>query len=147
MFVWGHHVTGHVTLQGLCHAVRKEAWKFLLGYFPWESTTEERKVLQRSKTYDWHILNIYYTLLALHYFCSKCNIWDEQVIMSYVWVDRMSWLMLCLCVWLQWWVLQDEAAVEVCQWGTREEKLPSERLQESDRWAMLSSNYFISSAV
>ncbi|CAJ1055776.1 TBC1 domain family member 15 [Xyrichtys novacula] len=35
---------------GLCHAVRKEAWKFLLGYFPWESTTEERKALQRAKT-------------------------------------------------------------------------------------------------
>ncbi|KAK7929319.1 hypothetical protein WMY93_005714 [Mugilogobius chulae] len=35
---------------GLCHAVRKEAWKFLLGYFPWNSTTEERKALQRSRT-------------------------------------------------------------------------------------------------
>ncbi|XP_055011301.1 TBC1 domain family member 15 isoform X3 [Boleophthalmus pectinirostris] len=35
---------------GLCHAVRKEAWKFLLGYFPWNSTAEERKALQRSKT-------------------------------------------------------------------------------------------------
>ncbi|XP_041651485.1 TBC1 domain family member 15 isoform X2 [Cheilinus undulatus] len=35
---------------GLCHAVRKEAWKFLLGYFPWESTLEERKALQRNKT-------------------------------------------------------------------------------------------------
>ncbi|XP_059191716.1 TBC1 domain family member 15 isoform X2 [Centropristis striata] len=35
---------------GLCHAVRKEAWKFLLGYFPWDSTLEERKVLQRAKT-------------------------------------------------------------------------------------------------
>ncbi|XP_029289031.1 TBC1 domain family member 15 isoform X2 [Cottoperca gobio] len=37
---------------GLCHAVRKEAWKFLLGYFPWDSTLEERKVLQRDKMYD-----------------------------------------------------------------------------------------------
>uniref|UniRef100_A0A3Q3FLV8 TBC1 domain family, member 15 n=1 Tax=Labrus bergylta TaxID=56723 RepID=A0A3Q3FLV8_9LABR len=35
---------------GLCHALRKEAWKFLLGYFPWESTLEERKALQRNKT-------------------------------------------------------------------------------------------------
>ncbi|XP_070763494.1 TBC1 domain family member 15 isoform X2 [Enoplosus armatus] len=35
---------------GLCHAVRKEAWKFLLGYFPWDSSLEERKVLQRAKT-------------------------------------------------------------------------------------------------
>ncbi|XP_028285886.1 TBC1 domain family member 15 [Parambassis ranga] len=35
---------------GLCHATRKEAWKFLLGYFPWSSTLEERKALQRAKT-------------------------------------------------------------------------------------------------
>uniref|UniRef100_A0A8C3ASI0 TBC1 domain family member 15 n=1 Tax=Cyclopterus lumpus TaxID=8103 RepID=A0A8C3ASI0_CYCLU len=35
---------------GLCHALRKEAWKFLLGYVPWDSTLEERKVLQRSRT-------------------------------------------------------------------------------------------------
>ncbi|KAM4573036.1 TBC1 domain family member 15 isoform 2-T2 [Odontesthes bonariensis] len=35
---------------GLCHAVRKEAWKFLLGYFPWSSTLEDRKHLQRAKT-------------------------------------------------------------------------------------------------
>lgn len=44
----------HVTLQGLCHAVRKEAWKFLLGYFPWDSTLEERKVQHRAKTYGHH---------------------------------------------------------------------------------------------
>ncbi|XP_075884815.1 TBC1 domain family member 15 isoform X1 [Nelusetta ayraudi] len=35
---------------GLSHAVRKEAWKFLLGYFPWDSTLEGRKVLHRAKT-------------------------------------------------------------------------------------------------
>lgn len=35
---------------GLSHSVRKEAWKFLLGYFPWDSTAEERKSLQRNKT-------------------------------------------------------------------------------------------------
>ncbi|XP_037539232.1 TBC1 domain family member 15 [Nematolebias whitei] len=35
---------------GLCHATRKEAWKFLLGYFPWSSTLEDRKSLQRAKT-------------------------------------------------------------------------------------------------
>lgn len=43
-------LTCHVTLQGLCSAVRREAWKFLLGYFPWDSTLEERKLLQRVKT-------------------------------------------------------------------------------------------------
>ncbi|XP_069048384.1 TBC1 domain family member 15 isoform X1 [Lepisosteus oculatus] len=35
---------------GLCHVVRKEAWKFLLGYFPWNSTRDERKNLQKRKT-------------------------------------------------------------------------------------------------
>ncbi|KAM8892950.1 TBC1 domain family member 15 isoform 1-T2 [Spinachia spinachia] len=35
---------------GLCHAVRKEAWKFLLGYVPWDSSLEERKIAQRAKT-------------------------------------------------------------------------------------------------
>ncbi|XP_038857499.1 TBC1 domain family member 15-like isoform X2 [Salvelinus namaycush] len=39
-----------VITRGLCHAVRKEAWKFLLGYYPWDSTYEERKGLQRRKT-------------------------------------------------------------------------------------------------
>uniref|UniRef100_A0A674C731 TBC1 domain family member 15 n=1 Tax=Salmo trutta TaxID=8032 RepID=A0A674C731_SALTR len=37
-------------LQGLCHAVRKEAWKFLLGYYTWDSTYDERKGQQRRKT-------------------------------------------------------------------------------------------------
>ncbi|KAM6304526.1 TBC1 domain family member 15 isoform 2-T2 [Podargus strigoides] len=35
---------------GLCHTLRKEAWKFLLGYFPWNSTKEERANLQKKKT-------------------------------------------------------------------------------------------------
>nr|XP_029523325.1 TBC1 domain family member 15-like [Oncorhynchus nerka] len=35
---------------GLCHAVRKEAWKFLLGYYTWDSTYDERKGQQRRKT-------------------------------------------------------------------------------------------------
>ncbi|XP_037701601.1 TBC1 domain family member 15 isoform X7 [Choloepus didactylus] len=34
---------------GLCHALRKQAWKFLLGYFPWDSTKEERTQLQKQK--------------------------------------------------------------------------------------------------
>ncbi|XP_047406628.1 TBC1 domain family member 15 isoform X1 [Sciurus carolinensis] len=35
---------------GLSHSLRKQAWKFLLGYFPWESTKEERTQLQKQKT-------------------------------------------------------------------------------------------------
>ncbi|XP_043913188.1 TBC1 domain family member 15 [Protopterus annectens] len=41
---------GEIYKQGLGHTVRKEAWKFLLGYFPWCSTREERKILQKKKT-------------------------------------------------------------------------------------------------
>ncbi|XP_040837512.1 TBC1 domain family member 15 isoform X4 [Ochotona curzoniae] len=37
-------------LNGLSHALRKQAWKFLLGYFPWDSTKEERAQLQKQKT-------------------------------------------------------------------------------------------------
>ncbi|EMP40459.1 TBC1 domain family member 15 [Chelonia mydas] len=39
-----------VITRGLCHALRKEVWKFLLGYFPWHSTREERTNLQKRKT-------------------------------------------------------------------------------------------------
>ncbi|KAM8927583.1 TBC1 domain family member 17 [Pelodytes ibericus] len=35
---------------GLCPGLRKDAWKFLLGYYPWSSTAEERKTLVRKKT-------------------------------------------------------------------------------------------------
>nr|DBA31137.1 TPA: hypothetical protein GDO54_007034 [Pyxicephalus adspersus] len=45
-----HHLKTMIFKGGLCHAVRKEAWKFLLNYFPWNSTKEERSLLQKSKT-------------------------------------------------------------------------------------------------
>ncbi|KAM6973090.1 TBC1 domain family member 15 [Aplochiton taeniatus] len=44
------HLKQIIFKGGLCHALRKEAWKFLLGYFPWDSTYEDRKTLQKSKT-------------------------------------------------------------------------------------------------
>uniref|UniRef100_A0A8C9U6H6 TBC1 domain family member 15 n=1 Tax=Scleropages formosus TaxID=113540 RepID=A0A8C9U6H6_SCLFO len=44
------HLKELIFKGGLCHAVRKEAWKFLLGYFPWDSTRDERKSLQKRKT-------------------------------------------------------------------------------------------------
>ncbi|MCJ8733270.1 hypothetical protein PDJAM_G00221320 [Pangasius djambal] len=44
------HLKHLIFKGGLCHAVRKEAWKFLLGYYPWDSTHEERKNLQKRKT-------------------------------------------------------------------------------------------------
>ncbi|KAM5170209.1 TBC1 domain family member 15 isoform 2-T2 [Mantella aurantiaca] len=44
------HLKNMIFKGGLCHAVRKEAWKFLLAYFPWNSTREERALLQKRKT-------------------------------------------------------------------------------------------------
>ncbi|KAG7454695.1 hypothetical protein MATL_G00262450 [Megalops atlanticus] len=44
------HLKEKIFKGGLCHAVRKEAWKFLLGYFPWDSARDERKSLQKRKT-------------------------------------------------------------------------------------------------
>ncbi|XP_066579741.1 TBC1 domain family member 15 isoform X2 [Amia ocellicauda] len=44
------HLKQNIFKGGLCHAIRKEAWKFLLGYFPWNSTRDERKTLQKTKT-------------------------------------------------------------------------------------------------
>ncbi|KAG8439694.1 hypothetical protein GDO86_005750 [Hymenochirus boettgeri] len=44
------HIKGIIFKGGLCHALRKEVWKFLLGYFPWDSTREERSLLQKRKT-------------------------------------------------------------------------------------------------
>ncbi|XP_060779773.1 TBC1 domain family member 15 isoform X2 [Neoarius graeffei] len=44
------HLKHLIFKGGLYHAVRKEAWKFLLGYYPWDSTHEERKNLQKRKT-------------------------------------------------------------------------------------------------
>uniref|UniRef100_A0A8K9WQL6 TBC1 domain family member 15 n=1 Tax=Oncorhynchus mykiss TaxID=8022 RepID=A0A8K9WQL6_ONCMY len=44
------HLKQTIFKGGLCHVLRKEAWKFLLGYFPWESTLEERRSLTRRKT-------------------------------------------------------------------------------------------------
>ncbi|XP_040199922.1 TBC1 domain family member 15 [Rana temporaria] len=44
------HLKTLIFKGGLCHAIRKEAWKFLLGYFPWNSTREERAQLHKRKT-------------------------------------------------------------------------------------------------
>lgn len=35
---------------GLGAGIRKEVWKFLLGFYPWNSTTDERKALLKRKT-------------------------------------------------------------------------------------------------
>lgn len=37
-------------LQGIAPPLRKELWKFLLGFYPWNSTSKEREDILRSKT-------------------------------------------------------------------------------------------------
>lgn len=37
-------------LQGLSPSLRREAWKFLLGYLSWEGSAEEHKAHMRKKT-------------------------------------------------------------------------------------------------
>lgn len=77
--------------QGLCYAVRKEAWKFLLGYFPWNSTHEERKLLQKSKTYacfpqriDSIWLKLSFVRLSIHKIMCSLNS-DEYFRMKLQW--------------------------------------------------------------
>lgn len=36
--------------QGLSPSLRREAWKFLLGYLSWEGSAEEHKAHVRKKT-------------------------------------------------------------------------------------------------
>uniref|UniRef100_A0A8C7T8H9 Rab-GAP TBC domain-containing protein n=1 Tax=Oncorhynchus mykiss TaxID=8022 RepID=A0A8C7T8H9_ONCMY len=43
------HLKQTIFKGGLCHVLRKEGWKFLLGYFPWESTLEERRNWEENK--------------------------------------------------------------------------------------------------
>ncbi|XP_069085663.1 TBC1 domain family member 15 isoform X1 [Pleurodeles waltl] len=44
------HMKEIIFKGGVCHALRKEVWKFLLNYFPWNSTKQERINIQKTKT-------------------------------------------------------------------------------------------------
>jgi len=50
----GHAHTKHVfirKLQGCDPSIRNEAWKFLLGYYPWTSTAKERADIREAKAF------------------------------------------------------------------------------------------------
>lgn len=112
------------SLQGITPSLRKEVWKFLLGFYPWTSTTREREDILRVKTSALffklsHSLLwwVYYQLLSnLVYFC-----------------ETASFL-------LQGRVLQDEGAVEVGQRRAGDEELAPQRIQEPDRWRFLQNS-------
>ncbi|KAJ3600929.1 hypothetical protein NHX12_031902 [Muraenolepis orangiensis] len=43
---------------GIIPPLRKEAWKFLLGFYPWNSTTKEREVILRTKTDEYFRMKV-----------------------------------------------------------------------------------------
>ncbi|XP_052007981.1 TBC1 domain family member 15-like isoform X2 [Xyrauchen texanus] len=59
------HIKNLIFKGGLCHVVRKEAWKFLLGYFPWNSTHEERKLIQKSKTDEYFRMKLQWKSISV----------------------------------------------------------------------------------
>ncbi|CAF95137.1 unnamed protein product, partial [Tetraodon nigroviridis] len=44
--------------QGVASPLRKELWKFLLGFYPWRSTAEEREAILRSKTDEYFRMKV-----------------------------------------------------------------------------------------
>uniref|UniRef100_A0A674NEI4 TBC1 domain family member 15 n=1 Tax=Takifugu rubripes TaxID=31033 RepID=A0A674NEI4_TAKRU len=47
-----------VRLQGIAPPLRKELWKFLLGFYPWNSTAKEREDILRSKTDEYFRMKV-----------------------------------------------------------------------------------------
>uniref|UniRef100_H3CKX8 TBC1 domain family member 15 n=1 Tax=Tetraodon nigroviridis TaxID=99883 RepID=H3CKX8_TETNG len=43
---------------GVASPLRKELWKFLLGFYPWRSTAEEREAILRSKTDEYFRMKV-----------------------------------------------------------------------------------------
>ncbi|KAG7259708.1 hypothetical protein CRUP_015920, partial [Coryphaenoides rupestris] len=43
---------------GIIPSLRKEAWKFLLGFYPWNSTTKEREDILRTKTDEYFRMKV-----------------------------------------------------------------------------------------
>lgn len=49
-----HHTLFSMFLQGVSSTLRYEVWKFLLGYYPWNSTYAERMHLRKSKVEEYY---------------------------------------------------------------------------------------------
>ncbi|ROL43328.1 TBC1 domain family member 15 [Anabarilius grahami] len=73
-----------VITRGLCYAVRKEAWKFLLGYFPWNSTHEERKLLQKSKTDEYFRMKLQWKSVSEEQERRNSRLRDYRSLIGYV---------------------------------------------------------------
>ncbi|XP_033370512.1 TBC1 domain family member 15 isoform X4 [Parus major] len=69
---------------GLCHTLRKEAWKFLLGYFPWNSTKEERASLQKRKTDEYFRMKLQWKSVSEEQEKRNSRLRDYRSLIGYV---------------------------------------------------------------
>ena len=57
-----------LALQGVDAAIRKDVWKYLLGYYSWHSTMEERENKRNALAYVFTIIFIIRTIPIIFYF-------------------------------------------------------------------------------
>nr|XP_037852739.1 TBC1 domain family member 15 isoform X4 [Chlorocebus sabaeus] len=69
---------------GLSHALRKQAWKFLLGYFPWDSTKEERTQLQKQKTDEYFRMKLQWKSVSQEQEKRNSRLRDYRSLIGYV---------------------------------------------------------------
>ncbi|XP_032076762.1 TBC1 domain family member 15 isoform X1 [Thamnophis elegans] len=63
---------------GLCHALRKEVWKFLLGYYSWNSTREERTSMQKRKTDEYFRMKLQWKSVSEEQEKRNCRLRDYR---------------------------------------------------------------------
>nr|KAF6498117.1 TBC1 domain family member 15 [Rousettus aegyptiacus] len=69
---------------GLSHALRKHAWKFLLGYFPWDSTKEERTQLQKQKIDEYFRMKLQWKSVSEEQEKRNSRLRDYRSLIGYV---------------------------------------------------------------
>ncbi|ETE68638.1 TBC1 domain family member 15, partial [Ophiophagus hannah] len=65
-------------LNGLCHALRKEVWKFLLGYYSWNSTRDERTSMQKRKTDEYFRMKLQWKSVSEEQEKRNCRLRDYR---------------------------------------------------------------------
>ncbi|XP_026523505.1 TBC1 domain family member 15 isoform X2 [Notechis scutatus] len=63
---------------GLCHALRKEVWKFLLGYCSWNSTRDERTSMQKRKTDEYFRMKLQWKSVSEEQEKRNCRLRDYR---------------------------------------------------------------------
>uniref|UniRef100_A0A8C5SFJ8 TBC1 domain family member 15 n=1 Tax=Laticauda laticaudata TaxID=8630 RepID=A0A8C5SFJ8_LATLA len=62
----------------LCHALRKEVWKFLLGYYSWNSTRDERTSMQKRKTDEYFRMKLQWKSVSEEQEKRNCRLRDYR---------------------------------------------------------------------